>query len=89
MRTKGLLLFAILLSTTMFAQQGTKNEKGRKAEWTFSIYNVYCRQNPYYYYYGDPKGDPLYWNQFPNEPQTLWQRSFFPIIPSFSYKVWF
>lgn len=66
-----------------------KTEKGRKAEWTFSIYNVYCRQNPYYYYYGDPKGDPLYWNQFPDEPQTLWQRSFFPVIPSFSYKVWF
>lgn len=67
----------------------TKTEKGRKAEWTFSIYNVYCRQNPFYYYYGDPKGDPLYWNQFPDEPQQLWQRSFFPIIPSFSYKVWF
>ena len=67
----------------------TKNEKGRKAEWTFSIYNVYCRQNPYYYYYGDKKGDPLYWNQFPDEPQSLWQRTFFPIIPSFSYKVWF
>lgn len=67
----------------------TKTEKGRKAEWTFSIYNVYCRQNPFYYYYGDPKGDPLYWNQFPNEPQQLWQRCFFPIIPSFSYKVWF
>ena len=67
----------------------TRNEKGRKAEWTFSIYNVYCRQNPYYYYYGDPKGDPLYWNQYPDEPQTLWQRNYFPIIPSFSYKVWF
>ncbi len=67
----------------------TKTEKGRKAEWTFSIYNVYCRQNPYYYYYGDKKGDPLYWNQFPDEPQQLWQRSFFPTIPSFSYKVWF
>ena len=67
----------------------TKNEKGRKAEWTFSIYNVYCRQNPYYYYYGDKKGDPLYWNQFPDDPQMLWQRSFFPIIPSFSYKMWF
>ena len=24
-----------------------------------------------------------------DEPQHLWQRSFFPIIPSFSYKVWF
>ena len=67
----------------------TKTEKGRKAEWTFSIYNVYCRQNPYYYYYGDKLGDPVYWQQFPDEPQTLWQRTFFPIIPSFSYKVWF
>ena len=67
----------------------TMTEKGRKAEWTFSIYNVYCRQNPYYYYYGDKLGDPVYWQQFPDEPQTLWQRTFFPIIPSFSYKVWF
>lgn len=67
----------------------TKTEKGRKAEWTFSIYNVYCRQNPYYYYYGDRKGDPIYWQQYPDEPQLLWQRSFFPVIPSFSYKVWF
>ncbi len=71
------------------AKWKTTTEKGRKAEWTFSIYNVYCRQNPYYYFYGDKKGDPLYWNQYPDEPQTLWQRSFFPIIPSFSYKVWF
>lgn len=71
------------------AKWKTKTEKGRKAEWTFSIYNVYCRQNPYYYYYGDKVGDPLYWNQYPDDPQQLWQRSFFPIIPSFSYKVWF
>ena len=67
----------------------TKTKHGRNAEWTFSIYNVYCRQNPYYYYYGDKKGDPISWNQYPDEPQCLWQRSFFPLIPSFSYKVWF
>ena len=67
----------------------THTEKDRKAEWTFSIYNVYCRQNPYYYYYGDIKGDPLYWNQYPDVPQQLWQRCFFPVIPSFSYKFWF
>lgn len=71
------------------AKWKVKTEKGRKAEWTFTIYNVYCRQNPYYYYYGDKKGDPIYWQQYPDEPQQLWQRSFFPIIPSFSYKVWF
>ena len=71
------------------AKWKTMTKKGRKAEWTFSIYNVYCRQNPYYYYYGDKNGDPLYWNQFPDDPIQLWQRSFFPVIPSFSYKVWF
>lgn len=67
----------------------TLTEKGRMAEWTFSIYNAYCRQNPFYYYYGDHKGDPISWNQFPDEAATLWQRTFFPVIPSFSYKVWF
>ena len=39
MRTKGLLLFAILLSTTMFAQQGTKNEpdKGKRVNNTLGV----------------------------------------------------
>lgn len=71
------------------AKLKTLTRKGRRAEWTFSIYNVYCRQNPYYYYYGDKKGNPLSWGEYPDDPQSLWQRSFFPIIPSFSYKIWF
>jgi Outer membrane receptor proteins, mostly Fe transport len=71
------------------ARMKTKTERGRKAEWTFSIYNLYCRQNPYYYYYGDRKGNPLNWDEFENEKPHLWQKAFFPIIPSFSYKVWF
>ncbi len=71
------------------AKWKTTTEKGRKAEWTFSVYNVYCRQNPYYYYYGDKKGDPLDWGQYPDDPPQLWQRCFFPVIPSVSYKVWF
>ena len=39
MRTKGLLLFTILLSTTMFAQQGTKNEpvSGKKVNNTLGV----------------------------------------------------
>ena len=39
MRNKGLLLFAILLSTTMFAQQGTKNEpvSGKKVNNTLGV----------------------------------------------------
>lgn len=71
------------------AKYKTKTERGRNAEWTFSIYNAYCRQNPFYYYYGDPNGDPLSWNLYPNDSPKLWQRCFFPIIPTFSYKVWF
>ena len=39
--------------------------------------------------YNDKKGDPISWQQFPDNPQQLWQWSFFPIIPTFSYKVWF
>lgn len=39
MRTKGLLLFTILLSATMFAQQGTKNEpvSGKKVNNTLGV----------------------------------------------------
>ena len=39
MRTKGLLLIAILLSTTMFAQQGTKNEpdNGKRVNNTLGV----------------------------------------------------
>lgn len=39
MKPKGLLLFAILLSTTMFAQQGTKNEpnKGKRVNNTLGV----------------------------------------------------
>jgi hypothetical protein len=38
------------------------------------IYNVYNRQNPYYYYFGKS-----------NDERKLYQYSLFPIIPSFSY----
>ncbi|MBP5797464.1 MAG: carboxypeptidase-like regulatory domain-containing protein [Bacteroidales bacterium] len=66
----------------------TVDKKGRNAEWTFSVYNAYCRLNPYYYFYGDKNGDPISWGRYPDDPALLWQRSFFPLIPSFSYKVW-
>lgn len=71
------------------AKWNTTTEKGRKAEWTFSIYNVYCRHNTSYYYYGDNQGNPITNQTIPNQKPYLWSRSFFPIIPSFSYKVWF
>jgi hypothetical protein len=38
------------------------------------IYNIYNRQNPYYYYFKSTNGQ-----------KTLYQYSLFPIIPSFSY----
>ena len=60
------------------------------AIWTFSIYNIYNRRNPYYYYYNSNNSD-LFLNQeeFGAPPLKLYQMSFFPIIPSVSYKVFF
>jgi len=51
--------------------------------WSFSIFNVYNRRNPYYYFYE--------WDYVPtlappnNRRLTLKQRSLFPIFPSVSY----
>lgn len=69
----------------------TVTKKNRQATWTFSVYNLYNRHNPHYYYYNtDAKADfdrPQYWSEF--KPTNLYQMSFFPIIPSVSYKVYF
>lgn len=66
----------------------TKTIKGRKETWTFSIYNLYNRRNPYFYYYNTRP--ELYFYQ----PERfgflkLYQFSFLPIVPSVSYKVEF
>jgi hypothetical protein len=42
--------------------------------WSFSIYNVYNRQNPYYYY-----------TKTKDSEVKLYQQSLFPIIPAFNY----
>jgi hypothetical protein len=69
----------------------TKTRKGRDATWTFSVYNLYNRQNPYFYYYNTKPG--LNYGYFGSEaregPMKLYQFSYFPIIPSVSYKVEF
>ncbi len=69
----------------------TITRHNRKAIWTFSIYNLYNRHNPYYYYYNSGTGvdydRPQYQTDF--RPTNLYQMSFFPIIPSISYKVIF
>ncbi|HDS07139.1 MAG TPA: hypothetical protein ENO05_05875 [Bacteroides sp.] len=67
----------------------TKTRKGRDATWTFSVYNLYNRQNPYFYYYNTRPG--LNFGYFGSEaregPMKLYQFSYFPIIPSVSFKM--
>ncbi|HKK61469.1 MAG TPA: carboxypeptidase-like regulatory domain-containing protein [Bacteroidales bacterium] len=66
-------------------------KRNRKALWTFSIYNLYNRKNPYYYYYNTKGGPEMILPEQGNEvlPLKLYQISFFPIIPSVSYKLYF
>ncbi|MBN2815028.1 MAG: TonB-dependent receptor plug domain-containing protein, partial [Bacteroidales bacterium] len=66
----------------------TTTKKGRKAVLSFSVYNCYNRHNPYFYYYSNTNWGE--WNSTdPEKPLALYQRSFFPIMPSLSYKVYF
>lgn len=53
----------------------TKQKKWGERTWSFGIYNVYNRQNPFYLEFtNDNNGNP-----------QLSQYSLFPIIPSFNY----
>ena len=67
-----------------------KKVKRGERTWNISIYNLYNRQNPYYYYLDttvqyDQKG-----MEIPGSAKTvLKQQSYFPIIPSFSYSLKF
>jgi hypothetical protein len=57
----------------------TKKKKKYERIWNFSIYNVYNRHNPYFYYYeSNGKGGV-----------RLMQQSYFPIMPSITYSVKF
>lgn len=53
----------------------TKQKKNGVRTWSISIYNVYNRQNPFYYYMDTDQQNN--WH--------LYQQSMFPIIPSFGY----
>jgi len=55
--------------------QWHKTKKHGVRTWEFSIYNLYNRQNPYFYFIGTN----------PNGTTALQQVSLFPIIPSVSY----
>jgi len=68
----------------------TKNQRGRDARYSFSIYNTYNRKNPYFYFYNNEPSLNFfqYWQD--DEPfLKLYQFSYFPIIPTLSYKVFF
>jgi hypothetical protein len=73
-----------------FKKQTYTRKRGRKAEWTLGIHNVYARQNPYFYYYSNSTHGGIYWNDWhTNRPIGLYQISMFSFIPMVSYKVWF
>jgi hypothetical protein len=67
-----------------------KTVKWGERTWSINIYNLYNRQNPYYYfldtnYQFDQKGRII-----PEATKTvLKQQSYFPFIPSFSYSLKF
>ena len=64
-----------------------KNKKWGERTWNISIYNVYNRQNPYFYFFDtkyeyDKHGRIIQGSG----KNVLKQQSLFPIIPSVSYK---
>jgi hypothetical protein len=63
-------------------------KKGRRTLWTFSIYNAYNRSNPNAYYYDDNRNYDEIENRV-YKPLKMYQISFFPLIPTVSYKVFF
>lgn len=62
----------------------TKQKKWGERTWTFSIYNVYSRRNPFFYFYGNRENPSTGLSE-----EGLIQFSLFPIIPSFSYQIKF
>lgn len=68
----------------------TITKKGRNAEWNLSVYNVYNRHNPAAYYYSEAEVSVnSTFGSLKYQPFNKYQVSFFPLIPSVSYKVYF
>lgn len=61
-----------------------KKKKWGERTWHFSIYNLYNRQNPYYYYF-DSKQTTNYLGHVVGNQRVIKQMSLFPFIPSISY----
>jgi len=62
-------------------------KKGNRAIWSYSIYNVYNRINPFDYYYDNDNNrrNLIYYNR----PLGLYKIGLFTFIPSIAYKVYF
>lgn len=63
-----------------------KKKKWGTRTWTVSIYNLYNRQNPYYYYFkGITESSWTSSGYIQSSRLALFQKSLFPFIPSVSY----
>ncbi len=63
--------------------------KGNRAQWSFSVYNLYSRQNPCRIFYATK--DYNSWTGYLSNDKSLrlYQESFFPIVPTVSWKMFF
>lgn len=67
-----------------------KTVKLGERTWSINIYNLYNRQNPYYYFLETDIQYDQSGREIPGSEKTvLKQQSYFPIIPSFSYSLKF
>jgi hypothetical protein len=67
-----------------------KTVKRGERTWSINIYNLYNRQNPYYYFLDTTYQFDQQGRVIPEATKTvLKQQSYFPIIPSFSYSLKF
>ncbi|MDX5347038.1 MAG: TonB-dependent receptor [Hymenobacteraceae bacterium] len=65
--------------------QFTKDLEWAKRTWEISVYNIYSRRNPYYYYMGYRSSNL----NDPNNQRVIKKVSMFPFIPSISYNLKF
>lgn len=67
------------------------SKRGYRAEWNFGIYNVYAHQNANMYYYNIDGSSNIDGREFQSgfRPLKKYKVSYFPIVPSFSYKIYF
>lgn len=67
------------------------SKRGYRAEWNFCLYNAYTHQNANMYYYNVDGTSNIDGREFQSGflPLQMYKVSYFPIVPSFSYKIYF